>query len=93
MALEEVYYSHWTWGRFVCLGDSVHKMTPNMGSGGNSAIESAAALANALYDMLNKTPKAVQSYPSVDMGAIQQTLSQYQHSRSVRASATVKVAT
>lgn len=92
VALEEVYYSQWTWGRFVCLGDSIHKMTPNMGAGGNSAIESAAALANALYDMLNMTPKAVKLHPSVDTAAIQQALSQYQRSRSVRASATVKVA-
>lgn len=29
-ALEEAQYRHWTYGRFVCLGDSIHKMTPNM---------------------------------------------------------------
>ncbi|PLB44093.1 FAD/NAD(P)-binding domain-containing protein [Aspergillus steynii IBT 23096] len=36
-------------GRFVCLGDAIHKMTPNIGQGGNWAIESAATLANELY--------------------------------------------
>lgn len=29
-SLEEAQYSRWTHGRIVCLGDSIHKMTPNM---------------------------------------------------------------
>lgn len=49
VALEEADFQHWTAGRIVCLGDSIHKMTPNSGSGGMLAIESAAALANSLY--------------------------------------------
>jgi hypothetical protein len=24
--LEEAWYKHWTWGRFVCIGDSIHKV-------------------------------------------------------------------
>lgn len=28
--LEEALYTHWTCDRVVLLGDSVHKMTPNM---------------------------------------------------------------
>ncbi|KAJ5775469.1 uncharacterized protein N7511_000480 [Penicillium nucicola] len=48
LALEEAFYTRWCIDRFVCIGDSAHKMTPNMGQGGNSAIESAAALANHL---------------------------------------------
>lgn len=28
--LEESYHRHWTYERIVCLGDSIHKMTPNM---------------------------------------------------------------
>jgi 2-polyprenyl-6-methoxyphenol hydroxylase-like FAD-dependent oxidoreductase len=60
VALEEAQYQRWTWGRFVCLGDGICKMTPNAGAGGNSAIESAAALANALYNLkkttIGKTP-------------------------------------
>jgi 2-polyprenyl-6-methoxyphenol hydroxylase-like FAD-dependent oxidoreductase len=37
--LEEGQLKRWTWGRIVCVGDCVHKMTPNMGAGGNAAIE------------------------------------------------------
>lgn len=29
-ALEEAINSVWTYRRFVCLGDSIHKMTPNV---------------------------------------------------------------
>ncbi|RDH27530.1 hypothetical protein BDQ94DRAFT_184486 [Aspergillus welwitschiae] len=48
VSLEEAFYKHWCVDRYVCIGDSAHKMTPNMGQGGNSAIESAASLANSL---------------------------------------------
>ena len=24
--LEEAMFQHWTWGRFVCIGDSIHKV-------------------------------------------------------------------
>jgi 2-polyprenyl-6-methoxyphenol hydroxylase-like FAD-dependent oxidoreductase len=37
--IEEAQMKRWTWGRFACVGDVVHKMTPNMGAGGNCAIE------------------------------------------------------
>jgi FAD dependent monooxygenase len=30
--LEEASFEHWTYGRFICLGDSIHKMTPNVSS-------------------------------------------------------------
>lgn len=42
--LEEASHEVWTYGRVVCVGDAIHKMTPNMGQGGNQAIESAAVL-------------------------------------------------
>jgi len=29
-ALEEAQHNLWTFDRIVCLGDSIHKMTPNM---------------------------------------------------------------
>lgn len=29
-ALEEAYHNVWTYGRIICLGDSIHKMTPNV---------------------------------------------------------------
>lgn len=49
VTLEEADFKHWTAGRIICLGDSVHKMTPATGAGGMLAMESAAELANALY--------------------------------------------
>ncbi|OGM48097.1 monooxygenase [Aspergillus bombycis] len=52
LALEEAEYKHWAIDRWVCIGDSAHKMTPNMGQGGNSAIESAASLANSLASLI-----------------------------------------
>lgn len=27
LPLEEAWYDHWTWGRFVCAGDSVHRVS------------------------------------------------------------------
>ncbi len=53
VAVEEAHIENWTWGRFACVGDSVHKMTPNAGHGGSAAMESAVALANVLYDLVN----------------------------------------
>ncbi|RAL12393.1 putative FAD binding monooxygenase [Aspergillus homomorphus CBS 101889] len=50
--LEEKLFQHWHYGRLVCIGDSVHKMTPNLGQGANSAIEDAAVLANEIRDAL-----------------------------------------
>lgn len=26
VALEEAWYDNWTWGRFACIGDSIHKV-------------------------------------------------------------------
>ncbi|RPB17841.1 flavo protein monooxygenase [Morchella conica CCBAS932] len=52
-ALEENVFEHWHVGRVVCLGDSIHKLTQNIGQGANCAIESAAALANSLHDLIN----------------------------------------
>ncbi|KAL4863118.1 hypothetical protein BDV12DRAFT_206763 [Aspergillus spectabilis] len=50
--LEENVFPTWHWGRVVCIGDSMHKMTPNTGQGANCAIEDAAALANAIQNAL-----------------------------------------
>jgi len=30
LTLEEAKHEFWTWGRIVCAGDSIHKMTPNV---------------------------------------------------------------
>ncbi|KAL2844065.1 hypothetical protein BJY01DRAFT_264077 [Aspergillus pseudoustus] len=51
-ALEECVLRPWHSGRIVCIGDSIHKMTPNLGQGANLAIEDAAELANFLHAML-----------------------------------------
>lgn len=51
-ALEETIFRNWSCGRIVCIGDSMHKMTPNLGQGANCAIEDAAALTNKLHDAL-----------------------------------------
>ncbi|KAK8074382.1 monooxygenase [Apiospora hydei] len=75
--LEEAQYRHWTYDRLVCLGDSIHKMTPNIGQGGNWAIESAAALTNKLHAMLKKTQR-----PTADQ--IRTALSSYEQSRQAR---------
>ncbi|PYH44830.1 FAD-dependent oxidoreductase [Aspergillus saccharolyticus JOP 1030-1] len=50
--LEEALFKHWCMDRFVCIGDSIHKMTPNLGQGGMCAIESAASLANSLATLV-----------------------------------------
>ncbi|KAJ5122977.1 hypothetical protein N7448_009074 [Penicillium atrosanguineum] len=62
LALEESLYKHWFHDRKVCIGDSVHKMTPNMGQGANSAIENAAMLANYLAKLTKSS-----SYESEDI--------------------------
>ncbi|KAE8151568.1 hypothetical protein BDV25DRAFT_171339 [Aspergillus avenaceus] len=48
-ALEEGLLDRWNYGRMVCIGDSVSKITPNQGQGANTAIEAAAGLANVLH--------------------------------------------
>ncbi|KAE8396411.1 hypothetical protein BDV23DRAFT_168217 [Aspergillus alliaceus] len=50
--LEENVFQTWHFGRIVCIGDNMHKMTPNLGQGANCAIEDAAALANELHRAL-----------------------------------------
>lgn len=78
--LEEANHEHWTFGRFVCLGDAIHKMTPNMGQGGNQAIESAAVLTNCLLELLNASEgKKAQAKE------IEETLLRYQDLRQQRA--------
>jgi 2-polyprenyl-6-methoxyphenol hydroxylase-like FAD-dependent oxidoreductase len=87
VALEEAEYQRWTWGRFVCLGDGIHKMTPNAGAGGNSAIESAAALANTLYDL----KEATMDKP-LNRQDIEKALTGYQRNRQNRAHAVLRLA-
>ncbi|GME48549.1 putative monooxygenase FAD-binding protein [Neofusicoccum parvum] len=47
-ALPHHVFARWHRGRALVAGDAAHKFNPLMGQGGNSAIETAAAIANAL---------------------------------------------
>ena len=87
VATEEADYEHWTWGRFACLGDSVHKVTPNMGVGGMQAVESAAALANAIHTLAIDHNR---SRPSLEN--VRKALIGYQQNRKLRTSNLVKAA-
>ncbi|RYP71295.1 hypothetical protein DL771_004872 [Monosporascus sp. 5C6A] len=50
--LEEGVLDHWFYDRIVLAGDCVHKVTPNIGFGGNMALESVVVLCNHLQAML-----------------------------------------
>ncbi|KAB8210377.1 hypothetical protein BDV34DRAFT_220516 [Aspergillus parasiticus] len=54
VALEEMLCEQWVAGRLVCIGDSVHKMTPNLAQGANCAIESSASLANCIVHTVDQ---------------------------------------
>jgi hypothetical protein len=84
VALEEAKFNIWSWGRIACLGDSIHKMTPNIGAGGNASIESAAAFANAIKAMVDENNGARPTE-----SRIKECLAKYQKSREKRASAIV----
>lgn len=78
VAIEESKYQHWSHGRIVCLGDSIHKMTANLGAGASSAIESAAALSNVLVSL------DAQEGGSAPLSTIQSAFKSYQQTRSLR---------
>ncbi|KAH7028242.1 FAD binding domain-containing protein [Macrophomina phaseolina] len=50
--MEESVFPTWSCGRLVCIGDSIHKMTINLGQGANCAIEDVAVLSNLLHNAL-----------------------------------------
>ncbi|KAI1370802.1 hypothetical protein F4677DRAFT_437267 [Hypoxylon crocopeplum] len=50
--IEELFCQTWSHSRLVCIGDSAHKMAPNLGQGGNIAMESAYALACSLSSLV-----------------------------------------
>ncbi|KAF6789053.1 FAD binding domain-containing protein [Colletotrichum sojae] len=52
VVLEENLLQTWSSGRAVCIGDSIHKMTVNLGQGANCAIEDVAVLTNLLNECL-----------------------------------------
>jgi hypothetical protein len=91
--LEEGVMQNWTFGRFVCVGDSIHKSTINVsrvftykdsvltsnkaGQGGNMAIESVAALANCIVKMTTDC--------SPSQSQIEEAFQSYERSRKQRA--------
>ncbi|KAL2824224.1 hypothetical protein BDW59DRAFT_147668 [Aspergillus cavernicola] len=86
-SLEEADFQNWSIGRIVCLGDSSHKMTPNSGSGGMLALESAAALANAIYRVT-----AASAPKTPEIGEITRALRAFEDGMHERASSTIKSA-
>jgi FAD dependent monooxygenase len=80
VSLEEVCFNRWYNDRLVLLGDAVHKVTPNAGHGGNTAIESAAVLANLLYEAKMGTTKGF----SLSHEGLLNVFREYQDSRLVR---------
>lgn len=59
--LEEGTADLWYTDRTVLVGDTVHKMTPNVGLGLNSGWQSAAILTNVLRKLLQTTPEPTTS--------------------------------
>ncbi|KAF4416113.1 FAD/NAD(P)-binding domain-containing protein [Fusarium austroafricanum] len=86
VALEEANFKVWTCGRIACLGDSIHKMTPNIAAGGNAAIESAAALANSIKALVDKHRKELPPENEV-----KECLEGYQKSRERRAASAIYI--
>ncbi|KAF3040702.1 hypothetical protein E8E12_005945 [Didymella heteroderae] len=84
---EEAQMKRWSWGRIACVGDGVHKVTPNMGAGGNAAMETAAALANELKKMVDTAEKGQPSFETIKVR-----LGNYQKIRDSRMTAISKAA-
>lgn len=56
VSLEEGVLKHWHFGRIALLGDAAHKVTPNAGFGGSTAMESAVTLTNHLKAAIDAHP-------------------------------------
>ncbi|PWY63056.1 FAD/NAD(P)-binding domain-containing protein [Aspergillus eucalypticola CBS 122712] len=63
--IEEGFLNQWVWKRYACIGDSVHKTTPNLGQGGNGALESATSLANTIVAMAQASMSSDLSLPRI----------------------------
>ncbi|KAH8690634.1 hypothetical protein BGW36DRAFT_411451 [Talaromyces proteolyticus] len=57
-SLPEYVYKRWYFQRIMTIGDASHKFEPVTGQGGNSAIETAAALTNHLVSGLGECTSA-----------------------------------
>ncbi|OTB04018.1 hypothetical protein M426DRAFT_262514 [Hypoxylon sp. CI-4A] len=83
--LEEGVLEHWYHGRIVLAGDSAHKVTPNIGLGGNMSIESVAVLCNCLRDMLDS-----QENTNPSQAALEEAFARYQELQKPRAKGIMK---
>lgn len=81
--LEENTLKTWYRDRLVLLGDSVHKMTPNIGQGANMAIEDAAALTNLLRRLLKGPGSSLPSNAQIEMLLHQYRELRYQRVQSI----------
>lgn len=82
--LEEGLFDKWSWGRIALVGDNTHKMTPNYGQGGSTAVESATALANQL--------KTLHDSGIVNSKTIGLAFAEWQKKRKARVEATTREA-
>lgn len=82
ISLEECVMEHWHHGRIVLAGDAVHKVHPNMGLGGNSAIEGIASLMNHLERVVAPARQKQSGRPSAT--ALSMAFAAYQEERKQR---------
>ncbi|KAK2749197.1 putative secondary metabolism biosynthetic enzyme [Myotisia sp. PD_48] len=78
-SLEEGIFEHWHFGRTVLVGDSAHKMTPNIAFGANSALESVASLCNEINRVVKSHPKGTPTRAELNAG-----FQKYQRTRTPR---------
>ncbi|KAI4086322.1 MAG: hypothetical protein LQ344_007645 [Seirophora lacunosa] len=77
--IEEGILNRWFYGRTVLVGDTAHKITPNMALGGNSGMESVVVLTNLLHRTL-----ASDSPSKSSLHALTQAFQAYQDQRRPR---------
>lgn len=87
--MEEALFNKWSWGRIATIGDCAHKMTANHGQAGNSAIESAASLANQLYAL---NAAQTRSLKPLNTSEVTSAFKKWQAKRQARIEATCKEA-
>ncbi|KAH7311416.1 FAD binding domain protein [Stachybotrys elegans] len=80
IAIEEGVLDHWFHGRIALAGDAVHKVTPNIALGGNTAMESVVVLCNHIKRMVTAQQGAKPS-----PATLEKTLMGYQTERHARA--------
>ncbi|OHE98121.1 hypothetical protein CORC01_06635 [Colletotrichum orchidophilum] len=64
--IQEGVLTKWFSGRVVLAGDAAHKMTPNIGLGGNTGIESVVAACNQIVQMLDQTKGRLPSLDTIE---------------------------